>query len=401
MSLGDDPIAALRRTIDGFGVTGDAALEPLAARLGALDRLAGSAPRRAALLVALSWGGALGLAALEGAAWGPAEARPYLRDLGAFSRFALAVAVLATMDARVDVQLRAHLRRLTDAPLLAPAAVPAAAAAIVRGVDRARSAVAAGVCAVLAVLLAVSSAVATLGRGEASWAVSVSPDGPSLTAAGWWAACVATPVVAFLLVRWLWRHLVWALLLRALARLELRLVATHPDGVGGLGFIGRYPNVFSALVFAMSLMLAAAVLRAMTQEAISVEAYGWIMTAWLAVVVGLFAAPLAAFAAPLRRLKEATRDAAAAHATEHFRAGERDLLGVNIAVDDTVEADGKKAPQDPSKLYVAAGKLGTLPFSRAAILPLAVAALAPLLAAGATQLPLRELWRVARRLLVL
>ena len=40
MSLGDDPIAALRRTIDGFRVTGDAALEPLAARLGALVLLA-------------------------------------------------------------------------------------------------------------------------------------------------------------------------------------------------------------------------------------------------------------------------------------------------------------------------------------------------------------------------
>jgi len=401
VTLGDDPIAALRRTIDGFRVTGDAALEPLAARLGALDRLAGSAPRRAALLVALGWGGALALAALDGAAWGPAEARPYLRDLGAFIRFALAVGVLAKMEARVDSHLRAHLRRLTDAPLLAPAAVPAAAAAIVRAVDRARSPVAGFVCAVLAVLLAVSSALATLGRDEASWAVSVSPDGSALTAAGWWAACVATPVVGFLLIRWLWRHLVWALLLRALARLELRLVATHPDGVGGLGFIGGYPNAFAALVLAMSLMLAAAVLRAMTHEQITAEAYGWIMSAWLALVVALFAAPLAAFSGPLRRLKEATRDAAAAQGTEHFRAAERDLLGANVAVLDAAVADGETAPPDPSKLYAAAGKLGTLPFSRAAILPLAVAALAPLLAAGATQLPLRELWSVARRLLVL
>jgi hypothetical protein len=38
----------------------------------------------------------------------------------------------------------------------------------------------------------------------------------------------------FLLLRWLWRHAVWGLLLRDLARLELRLVATHPDGAGGL-----------------------------------------------------------------------------------------------------------------------------------------------------------------------
>lgn len=269
-----DPVAALRRTIDGFRVTGDMALEPLAARLGALARLAGSAPQRAAVLVALGWGGALALAALAGSAWGPPETRPYLRDLGAFGRFALATGVLATMDARVDVQLRAHLRRLTDAPLLAPSAVPAAAEAIVRAVDRARSPLAAVLCIVLALLLAVSSALATLGRGEVSWAIAMSPDGPALTAAGWWAACIASPIVSFLLLRWLWRHLVWALLLRALSQMDLRLVASHPDGVGGLGFIGRYPNVFAALVLAMSLMLAAAVLRAMTQEAITVETYG-------------------------------------------------------------------------------------------------------------------------------
>lgn len=125
------------------------------------------------------------------------------------------------------------------------------------------------------------------------------------------------------------------------------------------------------------------------------------MTGWLAVVVVLFAAPLAAFSAPLRRLKEATRDTAAAQATEHCRAVEHDVLGANIVVDDAGRDDNGPAPPDPSKLYAAAGRLGTLPFSRAAILPLAAAALAPLLAAGATQLPLRELWSVARRLLVL
>jgi hypothetical protein len=250
-------------------------------------------------------------------------------------------------------------------------------------------------------LLAVFSAVATLDRGEASWAVTVAPDAAALTAAGWWAACVATPIVGFLLLRWLWRHFVWALLLRDLSRLELRLVATHPDGVGGLGFIGRYPDVFAALVLAMSLMLAAALLRAMKQEAIDVETYGWIMTAWLALVVALFAAPLAAFAAPLRRLKEATRDATAAQATLHFRAVECELIGRNIAAPEFRPAEGEKAPPDPSKLYAAAGKIGTVPFSRSALLPLAAAALGPLLAAGATQLPFRELWGVARRLLVL
>lgn len=396
-----DRTAALRRAADGFSVTGDPVLEPLARRLGALEGLARTAPRRAALLVALAWGAPLALAALAGAAWGPPEARPFLTDLGAFCRFALAVSVLATMDATVDTKLRAHLRHLADAPLLAPAAVPAAAAAIVRAVDRARSPLAGAACLALAALLAVAGAAAALDRAEASWIVALGPDGAALTAAGWWAACISSPIVGFLLLRWFWRHLVWALLLRDLSRLELRLVATHPDGVGGLGFIGQYPNVFAALVFAMSAMLAAAVVRALAGETLGVEAYGWIMTGWLVAVVGLFAAPLAFFSAPLRRLKEETRLTAAALATRHFRAAERDVLGANVvSVEEGADPDDK-APSDPSKLYAAAEKLSTVPFSRSAILPLGAAALLPLMLAGATQLPLRDLWKVASKLLML
>ena len=63
------------------------------------------------------------------------------------------------------------------------------------------------------------------------------------------------PVAEFLIAR---GGPYWALLLRELARLDVRLVATHPDGMGRLAFVGRYPNVFSVFVFALSSVLAAA-----------------------------------------------------------------------------------------------------------------------------------------------
>lgn len=44
-------------------------------------------------------------------------------------------------------------------------------------------------------------------------------------------------------LRWLWRFVVWGLLLRDLARLDLQLAVTHPDRVGGPGFISQYPPV--------------------------------------------------------------------------------------------------------------------------------------------------------------
>ena len=56
---------------------------------------------------------------------------------------------------------------------------------------------------------------------------------------------------------------------------------------------------------------------------------------------------------------------------------------------------------NPSALIAAAKKMSIVPYSRTAIVPLGVAALLPLIAAGATQLPLQELWKVAKRLLLL
>jgi hypothetical protein len=55
----------------------------------------------------------------------------------------------------------------------------------------------------------------------------------------------------------------------------------------------------------------------------------------------------------------------------------------------------------PSKLYAAARKLSTFLISRAAIVPVAAAALLPLVSAGATQLPIKELLKIARGFLLL
>jgi hypothetical protein len=205
----------------------------------------------------------------------------------------------------------------------------------------------------------------------------------------------------FLLLRWLWRHAVWGLLLRDLARLELRLVATHPDGAGGLAFIGQYPNAFAAFVFALGCVLGAAIARTLLQGELTTAAYGQLMGAWLVVVMILFGAPLLAFSAPLKRLKQATLLAASAAATRRERAVERELLGSNLSAASDADAAASGDLPDPAKLYVAAGKLSTFLISRAAIVPVAAAALLPLVAAGATQLPVKELLKIARGLLLL
>ena len=389
---------ALTAVITRFSLTDEPAFARLREQLGVLGEAAASAPRRAAALAALAWLVPLGLTFAAGTALGPPETDPFLRDWGAWARFAFAVPLLVIIDRMVDERLRGHLAHFVDAPLIAPCSMPEAADAVATAIGRAHSTLAAALCAALAFALSASGAATLPYRAAGSWLAAGPAGAEALTAAGWWVVLVSGPLFLFLLLRWLWRHMVWALLLRHLSTLTLRLVVTHPDGMGGLGFLGRYPNVFAALVLAMSAALGAAIARAFENDALSVQTYGGVMTGWLAIMTAIFAAPLAAFGRPLRALKEATLDIAAARGTRHFRASERDTLGRNVAAADS---GPEEAAPDPSKLYAAANKLGTLPFSRSALLPLGAAALLPLVAAGATRIPFAELWKVAKRLLLL
>lgn len=369
-------------------------------RLGLLHEHAFHARRRALIALALAWGVPLLLAILAGHAWGGAALqRPYLLDLGVWSRFLVAVGVLVLSEQMVEQQLHTIQAQFTRAPLLAPESRTDAAAAVLRALRRRDLPLAELVILAVAFLLAISGAQLKLGGDPSLWLAQADGAGVlHLTMAGWWCMLVSAPLFWFLVLRWLWRHLVWGLLLRDVARLELRLVATHPDGYGGLAFIGGYPNAFAAFVFAMTCVVAAEALQALLHGKLAAPAFPTAMGVWLAIVVLLFAFPLAAFSGPLKRLKQQTLLAMGSAATRQEREHERLLLGANIAAPGAVEEPPLGG--DPTKTYAQVRKLGTLPVTKAALLPLGIAAIVPMLAVGATQLPFKELLKAAKLLLL-
>jgi hypothetical protein len=393
--------ATLTDHIDRFAIADGGPFVELQRRLGLLEAKAASAPRRSAILVAIAFGVPLLLAIAAGDAWGPVAARPFLLDWGIWARFVLAIAVFVLMERLVNDRLKLHLRQFADTPLLAPGAMAAAAAAVERALRRRDLPLADLVCVVLAYAITLGGTVALRGSATTAWLVEGSGPTLALSAAGWWVMLVSNPLFWFLLLRWLWRHLVWGLLLRDIARLELRLVVTHPDGLGGLAFIGQYPNAFAALVFAMSAVLGAAVANAFQHDALELTGYGYMMGTWLVLVLALFGLPLLAFHWPLVALKRQALLASTAAATRHFRAAERSTFGGNLAA--AADADDKPVADipNPTATYTAAKKLRTLPFSREALVPVAAAALVPLVLAGSTRLPFAELWKIARKLLLL
>lgn len=84
----------------------------------------------------------------------------------------------------------------------------------------------------------------------ATWYAGSPAAGSHLTAAGICYAYFSLPIFQFVLLRWYFRLFIWARFLTQVSWLRLNLVPTHPDRVGGLGFLVMSTQAF--LVFAMA-----------------------------------------------------------------------------------------------------------------------------------------------------
>ncbi len=83
-----------------------------------------------------------------------------------------------------------------------------------------------------------------------TWHAIGAPGIQSPTSAGWWVALVGIPIFNFWWIRWMWKISLWAWYLAKVSRFKLRLIASHPDLTGGLGFVSEAQKGFAIVIFA-------------------------------------------------------------------------------------------------------------------------------------------------------
>ncbi|HSE88996.1 MAG TPA: hypothetical protein VLJ79_22460 [Candidatus Binatia bacterium] len=121
---------------------------------------------------------------------------------------------------------------------------------------------------------------------------------------GWWHVLVSVPVALVLLLGWLWRILIWGRFLFRVSRLDLQLVAAHPDLVGGLQFVGLSVRAFLLLSFAISTIVAGGVANRVLHMGASFFSFIYVIIAVVILSLLLFVAPLLVFG---RKLVETRR----------------------------------------------------------------------------------------------
>jgi hypothetical protein len=88
-----------------------------------------------------------------------------------------------------------------------------------------------------------------------SWKFAFTDGKQALSYAGAWADYFSIPVYQFLLLRWLWRYIVWAVLLFRLSFTRLSLLATHPDKAGGLSLLMHAQKYLNMIFVTVSLVI--------------------------------------------------------------------------------------------------------------------------------------------------
>jgi hypothetical protein len=124
-----------------------------------------------------------------------------------------------------------------------------------------------------------------------------------LSGAGIWSAFVSYPILLYLLLLWIWRQLLWAWFLHRVCKLQLRLVASHPDHCAGLAFlrdslVGQMP--FS---FAVGTMAAGGVANRIIYRAQSPLEFKPVLLVVIGFVLIFCIGPMCEFARVLLRLK--------------------------------------------------------------------------------------------------
>jgi hypothetical protein len=126
-----------------------------------------------------------------------------------------------------------------------------------------------------------------------------------LTAAGYWYAILSTPVLRFLIYRWIFRYFIWAVLLWRISRLHLILPPTHPDHAAGLNFLGLAQKHFGILFCALGCVFAGRMTNDMIFEGARLTSFRFTSVGFivLSVIVGIL--PLVLLAPKLSKVRKA------------------------------------------------------------------------------------------------
>jgi hypothetical protein len=353
--------------------------------------------RTAIILAAITWIPLLAFSFVEGLALGGAKI-PFLYDIAAHARFLVAVPILVLAEIPIGRRLRGVAKHFLDAGLVREDERQRFANAVVDTVRYHDWHVAELALLALSYITSYTAISKTSLHSGNMWYESSGTLG--LSPVGYYYALVALPIFQFLVYRWGYRMVVWTRFLWHISKLDLLLTPTHPDGAGGLGFLGKGSIPFGAILFALSSVVSAAIATRILFGGATLEEFELTYAAFILLALVVFAGPLILFAPKLLRIKQTgllEYGTLASRYTQQF--GRKWVDSTNPAGEPLLGTADIQSLADLGNSYEVVSKMRAVPIELSDFIAMALPGVIPALPLAATVMPVGEILKGILRLL--
>ena len=351
--------------------------------------------QRILLITLLAWLPLLVLSLIEGEALGGRAAVPFLLDIEVHVRFLIALPLLIIAELIVHQRMRFVVRQFLERNLIPQSALPRFERAIASAF-RLRNSLLAEV-----LLIAFVYAVGILliwrhyvALSTDTWYAVPTAEGLKLSMTGAWYGYVSLPIYQFLLVRWYYRMFIWSRFLWHVSRIELSIVPTHPDRVGGLGFLANTVYAFMPLAVAHGAMLAGPIANRIFYLGAALPDWKVEIGVLVVFLVCLVLGPLLVFAPQLAQAKRTGNREYGTLAERYVREFDAKWLRGGAPADEPLVGSADiQSLADLANSFEVVRTMQIAPITRDSLLRLVAATLAPIVPLALTMMPFEELLR--------
>jgi hypothetical protein len=216
--------------------------------------------------------------------------------------------------------------------------------------------------------------------------------GHRLTPAGWWLAYVSVPGFQFILFRWYFRIFIWIRFLAQVARCRLRLIPTHPDRSGGMGFLANSAVAFAPLLTAHGALVAGFMANRIFFQGATLPDFKFELAAVVVFLLLIVLGPLLLFTPQLavaRRVGMREYGTLARRYVQEF--DDKWIRGKAPAGEPLVGSADIQSLADLANSFEVIRSMSMVPFTRQTVIQLAVITLIPVAPLLLTMISLDEL----------
>lgn len=228
---------------------------------------------------------------------------PLLQDYATLTRFLIVGPIILSAELLIKPVMAKVAQQFVECRVIDDAQIPAYET-VVRDSFRLRDSLTAEVLLlVLAFAFSIAGAQVVVFSHLSNWQVMSENNQQVLSWAGYWNLFVSQPFFKFVLFDWIYEYILWVFFLSRVARFKLNIIASHPDGAGGLGFISIGQSHYCLTAFALSAALAGVIAQYITFNKSPLHSFTDMGLVWILFMLVVFLGPLFVFSPALYAAK--------------------------------------------------------------------------------------------------